>query len=97
MKTVRAGFRDQTDLAESRLAQVRRIRVGLHLEFLYGVNRGLHGNVAELARIVAGAVKREIVLAVAASDHDSRAVAASGRSHGRIETAGPRRGSRREQ
>src|SRR5207245_655709 len=81
MQAVGARFGDQADLAECRHPQIRGVGVGLHLEFLDGIDRGPDRDVAELAGVVAGPVQRDVVLAVAPADGYPRARAARSRSH----------------
>src|SRR5262245_35084351 len=77
VKLVRAGFGDERDLAEGGLSEFGGVRIGLNLEFLYYVDRRPQRDVAELPRVVAGAVNREIIVRVATAD-----------GHSRTETAG---------
>src|SRR6266567_5126467 len=87
VKAVGAGLRDQTDLAEGGLSQLRCVGVGLYLELLDSVDGGAHGDVAELPGIVAGAVQREIILVVSSADGNARAEAARSRSNREIDAA----------
>src|SRR5437870_3184800 len=97
MKTVCAGLGNEADLPESGSTKLCGVRIGLHLEFLERVDGGPHGDIAELACVIAGSVQSKVVLIIAAPDGDSRAETSGGRSDGQIEPSRPHGRTRNQQ
>src|SRR5882762_1846342 len=97
MQLISPALADEVDLRHAGLAIFRRIAVCLYFELLDCIDRGLYRHISELAGIVSGAVKRKIILIIAASDAIPAAVRIAGLTAGmRIARARDQRDELRE-